>query len=108
MLADQRARIQQRYDEEQRKEKISKVSSSLMTSLSLNTPGIPPHTGLAFQKTIVFSLWQKTKPVVLHEHKQQHQEQEQRVRQEEEIEKKPPENAGDREEKKARWSHEVQ
>ncbi|XP_077951974.1 centrosome and spindle pole-associated protein 1 isoform X4 [Gasterosteus aculeatus] len=72
MLADQRARIQQRYDEEQRKEEIIK----------------------------------KTKPAVLHEHKQQHQEQEQSVRQEEEIEKKPPENVGDREEKKARWSHE--
>lgn len=104
MLADQRARIQQRYDEEQRKEEIIKVSSSLMT----NTSDIPPHTGLAFQKTNVFSLWQKTKPAVLHEHKQQHQEQEQSVRQEEEIEKKPPENVGDREEKKARWSHEVQ
>ncbi|KAM8822995.1 centrosome and spindle pole-associated protein 1 isoform 2-T2 [Spinachia spinachia] len=72
MLADQRARMLQRYEEEQRMEKKIK----------------------------------KTKPVVLREHKPQHREEEPSARQEGQIEKKGPESARDREERKAPWRYE--
>lgn len=44
----------------------------------------------------------------IHEPKTQHQEEEKKVRREEEIEKKVPESARDREEKKPLLSYEVQ